>query len=109
MLDSEEQVRTSAVVSAEVGIRPSFYWLDETAAVSEEERSYAEASARWMKSDCQDDAVVVQNFVGLPCQVFAGGCRRRSSGEQCGGVCSVVMLGGVVIAGYHQCGWAGPG
>ncbi len=60
------------MVSAEVGIRPSFYWLDADADVSEEERFYAEASARWIKNDCQDDVVVVPNFANLPSQVFAG-------------------------------------
>ena len=66
-----EDAQSSAVVSAEVGIRPSFYWLD--ADVSEEERLFAEANARWMKNDCQDDVVVVPNFANLPCQIFAGG------------------------------------
>lgn len=59
-----------AVSSSEVGIRPCFYWLE--APVSAEDRACAEANARWLKSDCQDDAVVIEHFGGLPHQTFAG-------------------------------------
>ena len=59
-----------AVTAAEVGIRPCFYWLD--AEVSEEERMFAEANARWLKSDCQDDVVVMDSFGGLANHMFVG-------------------------------------
>ena len=42
----------AAVSSSEVGIRPCFYWL-ESPAMSDEDRMFAEANARWLKSDCQ--------------------------------------------------------
>lgn len=58
------------MLATEVGIRPSFYWLD--AEISAEERDFAEESARWMKSDCQDDVVVLHNFASQACQIFAG-------------------------------------
>ncbi|EFN56024.1 hypothetical protein CHLNCDRAFT_57765 [Chlorella variabilis] len=61
----------AAVSSSEVGIRPCFYWL-ESPAMSDEDRMFAEANARWLKSDCQDDAVVIEHFGGLPHQTFAG-------------------------------------
>lgn len=41
-----------AVSASEVGIRPCFYWLEGNA-LSEEDRQFAEANARWLKSDCQ--------------------------------------------------------
>ena len=44
--------------------------------MSAEERVFAEATARWMKTDCQDDVAVVSNFAALPCQIFAGGWVR---------------------------------
>lgn len=59
-----------AVSSSEVGIRPCFYWLESP--LSEEDRMCAEANARWLKSDCQDDAVVIEHFAGQQHQTFAG-------------------------------------
>ena len=80
--DSGGEELQSPVMAADVGIRPSFYWLDSPA--SEEERLLAEQSARWMKSDCQDDALVIRGFGGQPWQTFAG----EWGGEgRPGGVC----------------------
>lgn len=45
----------AAVWASEVGIRPCFYWL-EAPTMSEEDRLFAEANARWLKSDCQVSA-----------------------------------------------------
>lgn len=74
----QHTAHVASAVSAEVGIRPSFYWL--TASVSEEERLCAEANARWMKADCQDDAVVLRNFADVPSQIFAGAARAAWRG-----------------------------
>lgn len=53
VLGEEGPARLQPAVSAsEVGIRPCFYWL-EGPDVSEADRLCAEASARWLKSDCQ--------------------------------------------------------
>ncbi|KAL4451664.1 hypothetical protein ABPG75_007326 [Micractinium tetrahymenae] len=72
VLGEEGSARLQPAVSAsEVGIRPCFYWL-ESPGISEEDRLFAEANARWLKSDCQDDAVVIEHFGGLPHQTFAG-------------------------------------
>ncbi|KAI3437721.1 hypothetical protein D9Q98_000169 [Chlorella vulgaris] len=68
--DSDE-CQQVAISSSEVGIRPCFYWL-ESPAVNEEDRLVAEANARWLKSDCQDDAVVMERFGGQQHQLFAG-------------------------------------
>lgn len=54
----------------EVGIRPSFYWLD--GPVSLQEREEAEASFRFLKADCQDEACVLQDFAGVPGVIFIG-------------------------------------
>eukprot|EP00887_Chlorella_sp_A99_P001830 scaffold19.g1830.t1 len=59
-----------SVTRAEVGIRPCLYWLD--AEISAEERMFAEANARWLKTDCQDEVVVIERFGGAPHQMFAG-------------------------------------
>jgi hypothetical protein len=72
---SDSSVRPQPAVSAsEVGIRPCFYWLHEDGpgGMNEAERMCAEANARWLKSDCQDDAVVIEHFGGLRHQTFAG-------------------------------------
>lgn len=59
-----------ASLTYEVGIRPSFYWLD--ADLSPAERKQQEEMARSLKSDCQDQAVVVENFGGRRGALFAG-------------------------------------
>ena len=54
----------------EVGIRPSFYWLD--ADLTPAERKQQEEMARSLKSDCQDQALVMEDFGGRRGAVFAG-------------------------------------
>lgn len=58
------------MAASEVGIRPSFYWSD--APGTAEARQEAEASYRFAKADCQDDARVIHNFAGIPGLTFAG-------------------------------------
>lgn len=65
----DEETPPSAC-SCEVGIRPSFYWVD--APTSEEQRAEAEGAMRFLKADCQDEATVIQNFGGIPGLTFAG-------------------------------------
>jgi hypothetical protein len=72
--DSSEAVSSShrqPVSVHELGIRPSFYWLND-AQVQAEDRLQAEANARWLKSDCQDEAAVIDNFNGVARQMFVG-------------------------------------
>lgn len=54
----------------EVGIRPSFYWLE--GPVSLEEREEAEASFKFLKADCQDEASVLYDFAGVSGLTFVG-------------------------------------
>lgn len=68
-LGGDEETPTSAC-ACEVGIRPSFYWVD--APTSEEQRAEAEGAMRFLKADCQDEATVIQNFGGIPGLTFAG-------------------------------------
>ena len=56
--------------TCEVGIRPSFYWVDSL--TSDAARQEAEATMRFMKADCQDEATVIQNFAGVPGLTFIG-------------------------------------
>lgn len=56
--------------TCEVGIRPSFYWVD--GPVSDIQREEAEASYRFLKADCQDEACVMHNFAGIPGLTFVG-------------------------------------
>lgn len=56
--------------TCEVGIRPSFYWVD--GPTSDEQREEAEASYRFLKADCQDEACVMHNFAGIPGLTFVG-------------------------------------
>ena len=67
-LDDEQA--SSSTCECEVGIRPSFYWMDGPASV--EQRAEAEESYRFLKADCQDEACVIENFAGLPGLTFAG-------------------------------------
>jgi len=60
----------SSACQWEVGIRPSFYWVDGT--TTEEQRAKAEDTLRFLKADCQDEARVIQNFGGLQGLTFVG-------------------------------------
>lgn len=61
---------SNATPTYEVGIRPSFYWVD--GPTTEEQRLETEASLRFLKADCQDEATVIQNFAGIPGLAFIG-------------------------------------
>jgi len=61
---------TAEVVSAAVGIRPSFYW--NKAVLSEEERMLAVLSAKSLKSDSQDEVCLTPNFAGKEGCTFIG-------------------------------------
>ncbi len=65
----EPQSPTSSV-QYEIGIRPSFYWLD--ADLTPAERKQQQDLARRLKSDCQDQAVVIEDFAGHAGACFAG-------------------------------------
>lgn len=66
----DESYSASFQTTCEVGIRPSFYWVDSPA--TQDQRHEVEASMRFMKADCQDDARVVQNFASIPGLTFIG-------------------------------------
>ncbi|KAL6778174.1 hypothetical protein ACKKBG_A17210 [Auxenochlorella protothecoides x Auxenochlorella symbiontica] len=59
---------------ADVAIRPAFYWVAGAAGqeANPSQRAAAAAASRWLKADCQDEAVVLDGFAGVPGQVFAG-------------------------------------
>jgi serine/threonine protein phosphatase PrpC len=65
------------VSRVEVGIRPSFYWSDATVR-EEADGSYhyhyrsPPPDALFMKNDCQDDVIVVEDFAGVKGQTFVG-------------------------------------
>lgn len=65
------------VSRVEVGIRPSFYWSDATVR-EEADGSYhyyyrsPPPDTMFMKNDCQDDVIVVEDFAGVKGQTFVG-------------------------------------
>lgn len=71
MLGDEDHIPPTSLSSCEVGIRPSFYWVDAQQA-TQEHREEAEASFRFMKADCQDEAVVIHTFAGISGLTFVG-------------------------------------
>lgn len=58
-----------AITAYEVGIRPCFYWVDPPESYPAPRLTEMQL---WMKSDCQDDVIVVQNFADAPEQTFLG-------------------------------------
>lgn len=66
----DDEHASSSACECEVGIRPSFYWVDGT--TTEEQRAEAEDTLRFFKADCQDEARVIQNFGGLQGLTFVG-------------------------------------
>lgn len=94
----DASVRPVAAVSAsEVGIRPCFYWL-EAPAMSQEERMFAEANARWLKSDCQ------VRFGGLFCVCFCF-CLQRPTHSGSSRDCQLRFLQWLAGAGAAAIRW----
>jgi len=70
LLGEDEEFAPQQQATCEVGIRPSFYWVDSPS--SEEQRLEVEATMRFVKADCQDEACVLQNFARVPGLMFIG-------------------------------------
>ncbi|KFM24471.1 putative protein phosphatase 2C 12 [Auxenochlorella protothecoides] len=67
---------------ADVAIRPAFYWVAGAAGqeANPSQRAAAAAASRWLKADCQDEAVVLDGFAGVPGQALAAACLEVHAG-----------------------------